>query len=153
MTRRGEVVVEGHDVGRIEGFDFVPDPLAVERRGRRQHLAHPRPAARPLVADDDDVAVLVAALFDRGEKNFQSGYDGAAMDKARGFAGKKDEPEIVVLAHDAQTSGGLLLATPPAAAGGLLADLAGRGLTAADVGQVTTGRPGQITLRGAAVAR
>jgi ATP-dependent RNA helicase SUPV3L1/SUV3 len=29
VTRRGEVVVEGHDVGRIEGFDFVPDPLAV----------------------------------------------------------------------------------------------------------------------------
>ncbi|WP_158924887.1 helicase-related protein [Acidisphaera sp. S103] len=29
VTRRGEVVVEGHDVGRIEGFGFVPDPLAV----------------------------------------------------------------------------------------------------------------------------
>ena len=31
---------------------------------------------------------IAPALFDRGEKNFQSGYDGAAMDKARGFAGK-----------------------------------------------------------------
>ena len=29
VTRRGGVVVEGHDVGRIEGFGFVPDPLAV----------------------------------------------------------------------------------------------------------------------------
>ncbi|HEY0425683.1 MAG TPA: helicase-related protein, partial [Rhodopila sp.] len=29
VTRRGEVVVEGHDVGHIEGFGFVPDPLAV----------------------------------------------------------------------------------------------------------------------------
>ena len=28
VTRRGEVVVEGHDVGHIEGFGFVPDPLA-----------------------------------------------------------------------------------------------------------------------------
>jgi carboxymethylenebutenolidase len=31
---------------------------------------------------------IAPALFDRGEKDFQSGYDGAAMDKARGFAGK-----------------------------------------------------------------
>jgi ATP-dependent RNA helicase SUPV3L1/SUV3 len=29
VTLRGEVVVEGHDVGHIEGFGFVPDPLAV----------------------------------------------------------------------------------------------------------------------------
>ena len=29
VTRRGEVVVEGHSVGHIEGFGFVPDPLAV----------------------------------------------------------------------------------------------------------------------------
>jgi ATP-dependent RNA helicase SUPV3L1/SUV3 len=29
VTRRGEVVVEGHDVGHIEGFGFIPDPLAV----------------------------------------------------------------------------------------------------------------------------
>jgi ATP-dependent RNA helicase SUPV3L1/SUV3 len=28
VTLRGEVVVEGHDVGRIEGFGFVPDPAA-----------------------------------------------------------------------------------------------------------------------------
>ncbi|MBW4093569.1 MAG: DNA helicase [Proteobacteria bacterium] len=26
VTRRGEVVVEGHGVGRLEGFTFVPDP-------------------------------------------------------------------------------------------------------------------------------
>jgi ATP-dependent RNA helicase SUPV3L1/SUV3 len=34
VTRRGEVVVEGHPVGHVAGFGFVPDPLAVgdERR-------------------------------------------------------------------------------------------------------------------------
>ena len=34
VTRRGEVVVEGHPVGHVEGFDFVPDPSSVgdERR-------------------------------------------------------------------------------------------------------------------------
>src|SRR6185312_17079424 len=31
---------------------------------------------------------IAPALFDRGEKGFQSGYDGAAMDKARGMVGK-----------------------------------------------------------------
>ena len=31
---------------------------------------------------------IAPALFDRGEKNFQSGYDGAAMDKARGMTQK-----------------------------------------------------------------
>src|SRR6516165_11445071 len=45
----------------------VADTLAVECRGRRQHLAHPGTAARPLIADDDDVALLVAALVDRLE--------------------------------------------------------------------------------------
>ncbi len=42
VTRRGEVVVEGHPVGHVEGFVFVPDPLAegeekklVERAARR----------------------------------------------------------------------------------------------------------------------
>lgn len=29
VTLRGEVVVEGHQVGHIEGFGFAPDPLAV----------------------------------------------------------------------------------------------------------------------------
>jgi ATP-dependent RNA helicase SUPV3L1/SUV3 len=29
VTRQGEVVVEGHAVGRIEGFAFIPDPSAV----------------------------------------------------------------------------------------------------------------------------
>ena len=29
VTRRGEVVVEGHSVGHVEGFGFIPDPRAV----------------------------------------------------------------------------------------------------------------------------
>ena len=28
VTRRGEVVVEGHPVGHVRGFAFFPDPLA-----------------------------------------------------------------------------------------------------------------------------
>src|SRR5260221_13426403 len=47
---------------------LLADALPVERRGRRQHLAHARPAARALVADHDYVAFLVAALVDCGER-------------------------------------------------------------------------------------
>src|ERR1700722_17462758 len=52
--------------------------------------------------------------------------------------------DLAVLLYDAQTSGGLLLATPEAAAGALLADLQARGLPAALIGEVTTGEPGHI---------
>jgi selenide,water dikinase len=54
--------------------------------------------------------------------------------------------ETVVLLHDAQTSGGLLLSAAPSAAGALLADLAGRGLTAAEIGQVVAGPAGRIAV-------
>jgi ATP-dependent RNA helicase SUPV3L1/SUV3 len=50
VSRRGEVVVEGHPVGHVEGFAFVPDPLAAgeerrlvlraARRALRQEIPH-----------------------------------------------------------------------------------------------------------------
>src|SRR6185312_6160748 len=40
-------------------------PLADERRGRREHLLHPRPALRPLVADHDHVARFDSLRHDR----------------------------------------------------------------------------------------
>jgi ATP-dependent RNA helicase SUPV3L1/SUV3 len=45
VTRRGEVVVEGHPVGRIEGFDFLPDPLT-EGEARKLVLRAARRALR-----------------------------------------------------------------------------------------------------------
>jgi len=57
-------------------------------------------------------------------------------------------PEIILLVHDAQTSGGLLLATPPRVADALFGHLARRGLPAAVVGKVVAGAPGEIVLRG-----
>jgi selenide, water dikinase len=54
--------------------------------------------------------------------------------------------EASILLHDAQTSGGLLIAAPEPA-GGLLDDLRQRGLTAATVGRIVTGPPGDITVR------
>jgi selenide,water dikinase len=53
-------------------------------------------------------------------------------------------PEVAVLLHDAQTSGGLLLAVAPDAAPGLLADLLDRGLPAARIGEVIAGASGRV---------
>src|SRR6185312_2612602 len=47
--------------------DLAARSLAVERRRGRQHLAHAGAAARPLIADDEDVALLVLPLLDAGE--------------------------------------------------------------------------------------
>ena len=52
--------------------------------------------------------------------------------------------ELAVLLHDAQTSGGLLLAVPQAAAAALTAELRTQGLPAALVGEVIAGESGHI---------
>ena len=39
-------------------------------RGRREHFAHPRAAARPLAADDDHVARLDGAVEDALQRGF-----------------------------------------------------------------------------------
>jgi len=46
--------------------------LAVERSRRRKHFPHTRAALRPLVADDDDIAVLVVPLFDGEQAAFEA---------------------------------------------------------------------------------
>src|SRR6185437_9199045 len=43
---------------------LVAHALAVDRRRRRQHLAHAGAAARPFIADDDDLTRLVVACLD-----------------------------------------------------------------------------------------
>jgi selenide,water dikinase len=56
-------------------------------------------------------------------------------------------PVVATLLHDAQTSGGLLLAVAPEALGDLVADLRGRGIEPALIGRVLDGRPGRIGVR------
>jgi ATP-dependent RNA helicase SUPV3L1/SUV3 len=65
VTRRGEVVVEGHPVGQLDGFRFVPDPLVVgdekrlilraARRALRDEI--PRRVALVETAPDADLAL------------------------------------------------------------------------------------------------
>ena len=66
VTRRGEVVVEGHPVGHVEGFSFMPDPLAegderkmvmrAARRALREEM--PRRVARLVAEPDAGLALL-----------------------------------------------------------------------------------------------
>ena len=66
VTRRGEVVVEGHPVGHIEGFAFVPDPDSVGdarrlvlRAARRALVSEmPRRVARLEAAADSEFVWL-----------------------------------------------------------------------------------------------
>ncbi|MBO0712161.1 MAG: DNA helicase, partial [Acetobacteraceae bacterium] len=64
VTRRGEVVVEGHTVGQVGGFSFIPDPLAAgeekklvlraARRALREEM--PRRVAQLEAAPDEALA-------------------------------------------------------------------------------------------------
>ena len=56
-------------------------------------------------------------------------------------------PVVATLLHDAQTSGGLLLAVPPGAASGLWADLLRRSVRPALVGRVVSGPAGRVRVR------
>jgi len=68
VTRRGEVIVEGHAVGHIEGFSFIPDPmtegdarklvLRAARRALRDEM--PRRVGRLETAEDAAFALLAA---------------------------------------------------------------------------------------------
>jgi selenide,water dikinase len=99
-----------------------------------------RAAAVPLLPG---AAELAAA-------GFVSGGTRANIDRMRSAITLDDAipEEVAVLLHDAQTSGGLLLAAPPQAAPALLADLRARGLPAALIGEVVDGETGHVEVRG-----
>jgi len=46
VTRQGEVVVEGHTVGKVSGFQFIPDPEATKEEEKRLVLRAARRALR-----------------------------------------------------------------------------------------------------------
>ena len=93
-------------------------------------------AAVPLLPD---AAELAAA-------GFVSGGTRANTERMRGFAAidAAVPAELAVLLHDAQTSGGLLLAAPPAAAPALLGELRAQGLPAGRIGEVIRGESGHV---------
>jgi selenide,water dikinase len=105
--------------------------LAASHAAARVHAA-----SVPLLPD---AAELAAA-------GFVSGGTRANTERMRGFAAvHPDVPaDVAVLLHDAQTSGGLLLAAPPQAAEALLGALRTQGLPAEIIGDVTVGESGHV---------
>jgi selenide,water dikinase len=89
---------------------------------------------------------LLPGAAELAAAGFVSGGTRANTERMRGhaFLDPAVPAEVGVLLHDAQTSGGLLLAVAPAGAPALLGDLLAQGLPAAIIGEVTTGEAGHI---------
>ena len=98
VNRRGEVVVEGHQVGHIEGFDFVPDQTTVGdarklvmRAARRALIGEmPRRVARLEAAADADFAWLPSQRI---------AWDGAAVARLRPTA-SVIRPQVEILSSE-----------------------------------------------------
>jgi len=82
-------------------------------------------------------------------QGFVSGGTLANLDRLSSVVSADDQipEELLVLLHDAQTSGGLLLSAAASVADTLLAELSGRGLAAAEVGRVIDGPAGHIAVK------
>jgi len=87
-------------------------------------------------------AGLAAAGFISGGTNANVSYLADVTD-----IDPDTDPVTAVLLHDAQTSGGLLIAVTPDAVDSLRDDLETAGAQAAVVGTVQAGRPGRIVVR------
>jgi selenide,water dikinase len=110
------------------------------------HLHRMLAASRAAARLDASAVPLLPGAAELAAAGFISGGTRANTERMRGFAvvDPAVEPQIAVLLHDAQTSGGLLLATPPAAASALLDALRAQGLPAALVGDVVAGESGHV---------
>jgi len=95
---------------------------------------------------DASAVPLLPHAAELAAAGFVSGGTNANTDRMRGHVsiGPAVPAEVAVLLHDAQTSGGLLLATPPAAAPGLADELRSQGLPAATIGEITDGETGHV---------
>jgi selenide,water dikinase len=91
---------------------------------------------------------LLPGAADLAAAGFVSGGTRANLSYLAGMTDIGPEVDEVtsVLLHDAQTSGGLLIAAPPGTEDALCSDLRGRGAEAAVVGTVRDGGPGRITV-------
>ena len=89
---------------------------------------------------------LLPGAAELARAGFISGGTRANTERMRGFAAVDPAvpAEVAVLLHDAQTSGGLLLAAPPAAAPALLGTLRAQGLPAALIGDIVAGESGHV---------
>ncbi len=89
---------------------------------------------------------LLPGAAELAAAGFVSGGTRANTERMRGWAvlDPAVPAEIAVLLHDAQTSGGLLLAAPAAGAPALLSELRAQGLPAALIGDIVAGESGHV---------
>ena len=113
VRRAGEAAVR-------DQRDLVAEALADERCGDVQHLAHPGPAGRALVADHDDVArrivrALTAAKHASSESNTRAGprccstlvpgeLDDAAVRREVAAQDREPAGRLERLSHETTTS-------------------------------------------------
>jgi len=96
---------------------------------------------------DADLVPLLPGAVELTEAGYVSGGTRANIDHLAEVVHVDPEisAEVAILLHDAQTSGGLLLATPGGAA--LVSNLGEQGVSAAVIGRVSDGQHGHITVR------
>jgi selenide, water dikinase len=99
-----------------------------------------------------DRVPLLPGAADLATAGFISGGTRANVSYLAGVTDITPDVDAVtsVLLHDAQTSGGLLIAAPPGTEEALRRDLRSRGADAAVVGAVRDGHPGRIAVRASA---
>ena len=94
VTRRGEVVVEGHQVGHVAGFGFSPDPLAV---GDEKKLVWR--AARRALREEMPRRVAQAEAAPDSAFGWTDGRDAAGPDAAGSDSTGHDTPGHDIPAH------------------------------------------------------
>jgi selenide,water dikinase len=110
------------------------------------HLHRMLTASRAAARLSAAAVPLLPGAAELAAAGFVSGGTRANTERMRGhaFLDPAVPAEVGVLLHDAQTSGGLLLAVDPARAPALLGELRDQGLPAALIGEVTPGTSGQV---------
>jgi selenide, water dikinase len=113
------------------------------------HLHRMLTASGAAAIIDAAAVPLLPGAVGLAAEGYISGGTRANIDRMRAFTTIDPEvpEELAVLLHDAQTSGGLLLATPPESVAVLRAELHALSVPAADIGQVILGPPGHITVQ------
>jgi selenide, water dikinase len=116
----------------VTGFGLLGHGLEMARASRARFVFEA--AALPAL---DGALDLARAGVETGGAGHNRRFTRPALEIADGVA-----PELVALAHDPQTSGGLLAAIPAEDLDGVEADLAAAGVESWRVGRVDVGEPG-----------
>jgi selenide,water dikinase len=135
LNRAAAETLAGRDIGGatdVTGFGLLGHGLEMARASGARLVF--RATALPAL---DGALDLARAGVETGGAGHNRRFTASAL-----LVGDGVRPELVALAHDPQTSGGLLAAVPSAGIDAALADLAAAGVSAWRVGEVVDGEPG-----------